>query len=267
MPELDEAIASAAEEIIQEGKDKGNLTEESGVTSPTTEEIPVEEQVITEEEQDLNEDQVKEARILYKALLDPNQRVAILGALAAQAGITIGGNTPQQEIREEAKAKKALTTLIKEALPEFPALADKLAPAIEEFISQEREEQQAEVQQLQIQNLENTVQSEINSLNRELKGTITQSVANRMGELAGQYLMGPDVTVKDYIRSLYTLATAGRTNQRTSQQIADRIRRNATNAPDRLRSAPGSDQAGKIPDKKMSLNESVRWAIEQSSKR
>jgi hypothetical protein len=261
--ELDAAIASATDEILKD-------IPEDKRPAVTTEDEPIENDDGTQSDDEpqageLSEDQIKEAKILYNLMLDPKQRIGIIASLAQAEGL-IGKNADRspETPKEVAKAKKAILDIFKEALPEFPALAEKLAPAIDQVLEQQREEHQEQMAQVQLQQLENNVTKEIEILRRETKGE-SSKVEARMAELSEQYLMGPNTSLKDYVRSLYTLATAGRTVQKTSANIADKIRRNANNAPDRLRSAPGSERTAAVPDKKMSLKQSVDWAIEQAS--
>jgi hypothetical protein len=262
--ELDNAIASATEEILKDVPDDKKPT----ITTDDTNDDTQDEIQSDDEPQgdELSEAQIKEAQILYKLMLDPKQRIGIIASLAQAEGL-IGpkADKPIENRKDEVKAKKVIIDIFKEALPEFPALAEKLGPAIDQVLSQEREEHQEQMAQVQLQQLENNVTKEIEILRRETKGESTK-VEARMAELSEAYLMGPNTSLKDYVRSLYTLATAGRTVQKTSAQLADKIRRNANNAPDRLRTAPGSERTTEVPAGKMNLKQSVEWAIEQASK-
>lgn len=256
--ELDDAIASATEEITKEIPPKDDKVEDA--PDDTSNEV-VDDKV---EDDDLNEDQLKEARILYKSLLDPQQRLNIVAALAAQSGL-LTDKTPLKTEKQIEKVEQGIADIIKEALPEFPGLTDKLAPAIQKIIENEREARETEMQQVHLDRVQTEVDSELAVLARETKGE-SKKLENKMAALMQEVSPGPNVTVKSYIRTLYTLATAGSNRQKTTAQIADKINRNANNAPDRIKTAPGSDRTSNVPDKKMSLNDSVNWAIEQASK-
>ena len=264
--ELDNAIASATEEILKDAPEDKKAKLIPNDDQPDDQTDDNDDTTDDQQTDELNEAQVKEAAVLYKLMLDPKQRIGIIASLAQAEGL-IGKNaeTPIETKKDEVRAKKAIIDIFKEALPEFPALAEKLGPAIDKVLEQEREDHQEEMAKVHLQQLENNVSKEIEILRRETKGE-SSKVEARMAELSEQYLMGPNTSLKDYVRSLYTLATAGRSVQRNSAQIADKIRRNANNVPDRLRSAPGSERTATVPDKRMSLKESVDWAIEQASK-
>ena len=212
--ELDDAIASATEEILKDVPDDKKPTTTTDDTNDDTQDNG---QQSDDESQDdeLSEAQIKEAQILYKLMLDPKQRIGIIASLAQAEGlIGKGADKPIETKKDEVKAKKAIIDIFKEALPEFPALAEKLGPAIDQVLSQEREEHQEQMAQVQLQQLETNVTKEIEILRRETKGESTK-VEARMAELSEAYLMGPNTSLKDYVRSLYTLATAGRTVQKT----------------------------------------------------
>lgn len=261
--ELDTAIASATEEIL-----KDVPADKKPVVEDTPEDTQQDEAQGEDEPQsgELSEAQIAEAKVLYNLMLDPKQRIGIIASLAQAEGlIGKGAEKPIETKKDEVRVKRAIVDIFKDALPEFPALAEKLGPAIDQVLEQEREEHQEQMAQVQLQQLEINISKEIEILRRETKGE-SSKVETRMAELSEQYLMGPNTSLKDYVRSLYTLATAGRTSKTNTQQIADKIRRNANNAPDRLRSAPGSERTSELPDKKMNLKQSVEWAIEQASK-
>lgn len=257
MPELDEAIAAAEAQILGETKDDKaeETTEET-----TTESTPSEE---TEEEETLSADQLKEAQTLYKLLLNPELRGGVVAALAEQTGLL--RNQPLETKKEVEVAKKGIAEIIDEAIPEYPGLSKKLGPVIESIIEAERNERAVEMEHITAQNVEKEVVSELDSLARETKGT-SRKVEARMNQLMAEVSPGPNTTVKSYIRTLYTLATAGSASKTVSAEIADKIRRNANNAPDRLKTSPGTARTSEMPSKKMSLNESVNWAINQAFK-
>jgi len=258
---LTDAIAVAEEtitkEIESEEKPEGTIEEEKEGEEGTE----GEEEEEKEETAELSPAQLKEAQTLYKALLDPNLRNSIVAALAEQSGLL--KNQPLETKKEVAEAKKGIAEIIDEALPEYPGLSKKLGPVIEKIIEGERNERDASMEQIHLQNVENEVKNELDILARETKGE-SRKVENRMAQLMNEISPGPNVSVKSYIRHLHSLATAGRSSAKVSAEIADKIRRNANHAPDRLKTSPGTARTVEAPTKKMSLNESVNWAIEQA---
>jgi len=278
MSNLETAVAEAAADLIKKAEEaKGGKPTET-VETPETPAGGEEEETTTGEEEEtettseetqteeeLAEEQLAEAKKLYKALMDPNQRVAIIAELAQRTGILREPPETKQEVRE---AKKSIQDIIKEALPEFPGLADKLGTAIEKALEQERESHQEEMQQVHLTQLENQVSSSISRLRKQTGGE-SAKFEKRMADLSQQLIMGPDMTIDQYVASLYAVASAGSKTSVTKAQLADKIRKNANNAPDRLKSTTGPGSPGKfdkIPSKKMSLGESVNWAIQEAQK-
>lgn len=260
--ELNNAIASAEETLLKEaGKTKAPVVEAQTEEQEQQEEAETEEQpagdLVTEE---LSESQLKEAQTLYKALLNPELRGGIVAALAEQAGIL--RNQPLETKTEVKEAKKNIAAIIEEALPEYPGLATKLGPVIESIIESERSERNSEMETIHAQNVEREVISELDLLAKETKGE-SRKFEVKMNQLMTDFTPGPNVSVKSYLRNLYTLATASNTKAKVSSEMADKIRKNANNAADRLKTSTGTARTYELPNKKMSLNESIAWAQEK----
>jgi hypothetical protein len=254
--ELDNAIAEAEEAILAE-VDKG-LNPEDKVDDKIDDD---KDDAVTSDDDELNETQIKEARTLYKLLLDPKQRMNIVAALAQDSGLLnqLKVETPKQVEKAEASIAK----LIEEALPEYPGLSTKLGPVIEKIVEAERESRAAEMQQIHVQNVEKEVISELSALATDTKGA-SRKLESKMVSLMNEVQPGENVTTKSYIRMLYTLAAAGGQKALVSANIADKIRRNSNNAADRLKTGSGAARTNEMPTKKMSLNDSVNWAINKA---
>jgi hypothetical protein len=257
---LDSAIAEAETQILAETETKSDEpVEESTDESNEGAESDDEPQADPDE---LSAEEIKEAQVLYKSLKNPSLRGPIVAALAEQSGIL---NRPLETAKQVTRAEKGIAELIDDALPEYPGLSKKLGPVIEQIVEAERLQRNAEMETVQQQNVERDVVTELDSLARETKGD-SRKVETRMKEIMNDVQPGPNVTIKSYLRTLYTLATASGTQKKVSTEIADKIRRNANNAPDRLKTSPGTARTSTLPDKKMNLNDSVNWAINQAFK-
>lgn len=263
---LNDAIANAEEQLlgqIDEGKSTNTNEETTVGTEETVESDGTEgtEEAPGQTGEELTEDQIKEAKTLYNLLLDPRQRKNIIAALAQDSGLL--NEIPLKTEKQVEKAEKSIADLIKEALPEFPGLTEKLGPVIEKIVQTERDQREQEAQAQHLISVENEVTNELNILARETKGS-SRKVENKMAALMSEVQPGPNVSVKSYVRTLYTLATAGSTKQNVSAEISDKIRRNANNAADRLQTGGGRAPTNEMPTKKMNLNDSVNWAIQQA---
>ncbi len=280
--ELDDAIGEAANEIQTEiekidkqiEKDKKKVTpikkekeeppsKETEETEEETQETPneEEEETLSETDEETEARELKEAKFLYAALKDPKQRGAVIAAMAHEAGVL---NKPAETKKEEQVQKKAIKDLVKEALgPDLAFLSDKLGAAIETVVNQQKEEQDAEKAQAQAQQVANEVIRETEWLNKITKGD-SKRLESKMSKLADDVLPGPNMTPRKYVTLLYELAS-GKKVQQVEKGDPDRVKRNANDSASRLSSKTHSVQVpqGKIPDKKMSLNESIQYALKE----
>jgi hypothetical protein len=266
---LQDTILEAAEELKAKIPAGETIPEESEETAPEeVEELEEETKEAHKEEPDLDQVGLEEAKRLYKALLDPVQRVEIVRALALQSGILDPSRPPETktEVRE---AKKEIKQILKEALgPNADFLADKLGPALEQILDQERSEQGAQFQEIRAQQIEREVVSATNELNRLTKGE-SRKFEMRMQAISQQMPPSSNISVRDYVQNLYTLAS-GKTLTKgpATTQNNDRVRRNASDVGDRIAPAGGTKGVGTIiPNKKMTAKESVQFAVEQLNKR
>lgn len=236
--------------------------EESG---ENTVEVEVEEEGEEEGEEnnenELDEAQLDESKRLYLALKDPKTAGPIIAALAAQAGLHLTPTSTKAEVKE---VKKNITDAVAEALgPEYAFLAPKLGKAFESALEIQREEHQASLQEIRQSQVERDVTTAYEKLARETKGE-SKKLEAKMAALSEEIPIG-NMTVEKYIRRLYTVATA-EGQQTSARQTADRIRKNASNAPERIRSGSAAGTEPKMPDKKLSLNESVNYALKELTK-
>lgn len=274
---LQDAIAKAEQELRQELSDKGEKvpkeasrtevevevedeeTEEEGKETPPEES---EDEKSDEEESDLNEDEAEEARKLYKALRDPNTSASVIAALAAQVGVKLpGADATKAETKE---ATRSISKIVEEALgPEYKFLSDKIGKAIEGALKVQSEQHEASLNEIRQSQIEREVTSAYKALARETKGESVKLEA-KMAKLSAEIPIG-EMSVDKYIKRLYNIVVA-ESQQTSAQKTADKINRNARNAPERLHGTPAGRET-KIPDKKMNLNESVNFALSQLTKK
>lgn len=263
---LDKAISDAATQLTKEAKESEGSSDE-GTSSAETTETQEEETEETEEssetsEEDLSEEEAKESKELYKLLKNPDTRNAVLAALAAKAGIL---PKPGEELtkKEETAAKKEIKDILKEALGnQYDFLSEKLAKGIEAILEQERSSHEEKLLALQRTNIEREVVSNYNRLARETKGE-SRKLEARMAELATEIPIG-SMEVRTYINRLYSIASGEKKS--SSTKPTDQIRKNSTDVSQRLKSGASPLSNVSIPDKKMSIDESIKWAQEQINK-
>jgi hypothetical protein len=272
MATLEERIAEAATELTKGIKPLGEGKEVEGEEQQQEEQEQEQsggeddEQQESSQTDDLDEEESKEALKLYKILKDPTNGPLVLEALAKKAGL-LGKNTPETKT-EVKEAKKAIVDILAEKLgPEAKFLAPKIGEALEEIFANEREEQQEKFQQLETEKVQNQVIAATERLARETKGESKKFEA-RMNELALELLPSPEMSVDRYLRMLYTLASgkaAG--NNKVSNIAANRIRQNANNVSERLRTSTSTgDKDDWVPKGKVGLKGAINAAIEQLAK-
>lgn len=266
MSDLNTAIAEAAEELTKKIDPLGTKTGEEEVVQEGDEQQSDDEPDQEDPaEQDLAGESLEEAKRLYKALSDPVKGPQVLKALAFNAGL-LSANLPETK-KEEKVAKKAIVDVLAEKLgPEAKFLAPKIGEALEEIFQQEREEQQAQFQQIQIQNTEREVVEITKKLNQETKGGYAK-LEGRLEILATEIPIGPGMTIEKYLRYLYAIASSEANKTVSPKTLANKIRQNANDLPSRLRTSSATGGPGdQVPDKKMNLKESIKWASDQLTK-
>jgi hypothetical protein len=262
---LQTAIDEAAAEITKAAPATATAEEKVAVETPEEEATEEETSEVeeTSTESDLTPEQLIESKNLYKALSGP-QANAIIAALAQQAGILPKAGEAPLSAKAEVAARREIKDIFADALgKEYSFLADRLGPAIEAVMKQERESSESRFAELQQTNVEREVVTAYDKLATETKGASKQFEA-RMAALSEEMPIG-NMNVETYMRRLYTLASSERKS--SPQKVADQIRRNAADAPARLKSSVGPTSSGiEIPSKKMNLNEAVNWAVDQVNK-
>jgi hypothetical protein len=263
---LKDAINEAASELqekIDAGKDDnkpGEKTGETEETSEETEEVAEETEETSEETtEELSDAELAEVKNLYKLLKDPNTNKAVIAALAEQAGILRQPAETKAEVKEQ---KKSIQEILKTALPDYPSLATQLSGAIEEVLETERSERlESEQKQLETQ-IVNETNSALSELAKDTKGE-SRKLEAKMSELATRLLPANGISTKEYVRMLYTVASEGKTVQKSKANLADKINRNRTDVSSRLSTTTGKAPVSNLPDKKLGLKGSVQWALKE----
>ncbi len=259
---LSSAINQAAEEIAAASTKAAGKPVETPEPVAETEVSEVEEiaESETPAEEEFSEEQLAESKTLYKALKGP-QANAIIAALAAQAGLLpkLGEAAPTKT--EVAAAKREIKDIVRDALgPEYSFLQDKIGKIFDEVAAQQKAETEAKFAEIQTANVEREVVTAYEKLAVETKGE-SKKFETRMAQLSEEIPIG-DMNVKTYMQRLYAIATSER--KASPQKIADQIRRNAGDAPNRLRTSAAPIREGiEIPQGKMSIDKAVEWAVGQ----
>lgn len=265
---LDKAISDAAASLNKETKTEDSSGEEtsSAETTETQEEETSEETEESSEESDseeLSEEETKESQTLYKLLKNPNTRTAVLAALASKEGL-LPSQGEKLTKKEETAAKRGIKEILKDKMgSNYDFLSDKLADAFEEILQEERASSETRFQELQRTNVEKEVVANYDRLARETKGE-SRKMEARMAQLAEEIPIG-SMDVRTYLNRLYAIAS-GEKRQAPVAKTTDQIRKNAGDVSSRLKTGASPLSDASIPNKKMSIDESIKWAQEQLNK-
>jgi len=241
-------------EDVEEVKDEVVVEEET--TEEETEEAE-EESDEKDSESDLDDTEIAESKNLYRALKNPQSRVAVLEHLAKQAGIDL----TVEKKSEVAEAKKDIKSILKKHVGEkYEFLADMIGPAIDEIISQNNQELNSKFTKLHTSATEDKVQSALDKLASETKGE-SKKFHSQMIQAMEDFRPGPNISIDKYIRGLYQQVSGSARAKTTAKQIADRINRNANDVPSRL-SGKQSTKGKDTPKGPMSLRDSINSAFE-----
>lgn len=265
-PTLDKAVTEAVEQTPpteQIELDKPVEKEEPSEEEPTEDEDAESEEDVSEpeEEDGLSAQDITNARALFKALKDPASAKSIITALAQQVGVL----HTQQDVQQ---AKDAVLEVLQDSLgTEFNFLAPKLSIAIKRILEMERRGYQQALQQESQQRIQLQLASEIETtlgrLRRETKGE-SKHLEGRMTELMDELPIGKGISTEKYLRHLYKVANAEAISKSTKRSLAAKINQNANDVGSRLASggAKGSGVQGKPIDGKMTLDQSIQFALE-----
>jgi len=265
---LQTAIDAAHAEITAE-LDKAAPVEESKVeNTEVAEEVSESEEVeeTSSETPDLTEEQLLESKNLYKALNGP-QANAIIAALAAQAGLLPKPGETSLTKSETAEARRDTLQIVKDALgPEYSFLSDKLGKIFDEIAKEQKAENDARFAEIQATQVEREVTTAYEKLAVETKGESKKFEA-RMAQLSEEVPIG-SMNVKTYMQRLYAIASSERRS--SPQKVADQIRKNANDIPNRLKSSngPTPPAGGEMPEFKgpKALDQAIAWSAEQVKK-
>lgn len=248
-------------------------TTETAETAETPEvEVETEETVETDETEEelsgeggLTASQLKEAENLYKSLMSRETAGPMVRALMEHVGIRPENIRTE---RDAEKAEKSIKDVVKERLgKQYEFLADQLGDALEGAFEVFSKKSDGKLSQLAQNQMERDIESSMDKLRRETKGE-SKELETRMVALANEIPIGK-MSVETYVRRLHAIATGEKGSRPLSgRPNPDKIRRNANDAPGRLRgTSAGSDFMGtKIPNKTLSLSESVKFAFDQQTK-
>lgn len=247
------------EEVVEEQEEQEEPSEEQ---EESAEEIEEDDEV--DEESGLNKKELKEAKYLYGLLKDPKTQSQVIEALAQKAGVKLGSIETKADVKE---AKKDIKTLVKEKLgPEFAFVADKLADAMEAVLNEERQLNNEKLGALEATEIERETASALDKLARATNGD-SRKVEARMISLMNSIHSSPDLSVYDYLKMLYTIASADRKAAATSRTMADKINRNRTNSSERLSSRPGTGKEGtQTGPQRKGIKAAVEYALKSLEK-
>jgi hypothetical protein len=267
-PTPEEIVNSVIDEV--DGRVKGKEDESSRQPEDKEDDlgIEIEEEIQEEDDEDespddLEEQELLEAKNLYKALKNPASAGPLIAALAQQMGLRLGNVETK---KEEAEVKKDITSRLKEALgDELGFLADKMGPVISQVIEEERES----VEEVRLSHETRVIQTEaqrtLNALAKETNG-LSRKFEDKMVSLMDKFPSSPELSTDEYIRGIAQIAMGSKLTRVAEAKINSKINKNARDVPSRITSGGGARSeptTPKVPDKKLGAKGSVLFALGQ----
>ena len=243
-----------------EGSEEGSEGEEEG-DSEAGEEGEESEEGNEEGEGEFNAQQITEAKALYKLLSDPATQKETLTILAQRAGIELGGKPPETKKEEKAVIKKTVEILEEALGKDLAWLAPKLAGAFDKMREEDRATTQKELDKLSANQVTKEVDTAYETLARETKGE-SRKFESKMVGLADKLYPAPGMSVMEYVRHLYTIASASGEQKSAKQRLAEKINKNSKDAPGRIQdsSTAGGGKNNNANNGRMSIKDAVRAA-------
>ena len=273
-------MSDTLDTVITKAMDKEGITFE-GEDSTPNQPLPIDDksretpatavETKTEDEDlGLTKEDLKEAKLLYAKLKDPNQRQEVVDFIATQSGYT---KAQVREIKEaitetiaEKPKVKDFSTILKEKLgPEFDYLSERLSGALEEIIDSKTKSIKEDVVRTNEAQLVQAFQSELSDTVDEIstktyegKG-IPENVAIAMSKVMDELPCPPTMQPKNYMKLVHDTAV-GRVGL-TKTTAAPRVTRPSDTLPSRNQQPiPTKNLAG---PKEPGLDAAIEFAMEQ----
>lgn len=220
---------------------------------------------------DLSEDEIRNAKELFKGLKDPNQAPLLIDVLARQAGYVKAPET-QKEAREE--AKDIVARLKESAGPELEFLIDKIGPTIKSYLEEQVDSVKTEINNLSVSRendkLVNETTQAINALAQKYYGEneFPKDIYSDMSKMMERLQPSPNMNPKEYIESLYfTVAGKRGIDINNKTKSSERIDKNRNDVRSNLQNnKQAKAQPVAEPAKRLSLKDAVNQAIERVEK-
>lgn len=277
MSELAEAIEKSVGEIgefTEEGGSGEKSDEKKVSTSDKTEKSDDDKESDksgdngeSDESEELTDEEVANAKQIFKALKDPNQAPTLVKILAEQAGYLKAPETK----KEAAEQTKDIIAKLREAAgPELDFLIDKIGPVLKEELASQVNSVRSELRVDQVnrenEKMINETKVAMVTLAQKYysKNDFPSDVYKEMSGLMNKVNPTPGMKPSDYIEMLY-FAVAGKKGINVNNPAqGKRQEANRTNTMERLasdRSAKGQEIAD-VP-RKMTLNEAIALATKK----
>lgn len=250
---LNREIASKLTDIKNEEDESDEVEQEK--TSDGDEETEEAAEEKSESKKEEPDEETKQAVQLLQALKGPKGKEVLKG-LAVRAGLI----SPEEKVTKS--VSDDLQSLLSTSLGEqWSFIAEGLAPALQTYFDKK-------VQEVREQHLRLEISLQLKEAWAELSAEEDTSDITKyekeIDTLSNKYQMGPNVTIKEYLRDLYKIASA---DKQKSKAVVKAIKKIESNSSDRL---PRSSEVGENRVSKgtqlPSLEESISEAFRELSK-
>ena len=244
-----------------EDSKEGSEDEEEGDSESGEEDEEDKEGDEDKGEGELTAEQIKEATNLYKLLSNKETQTQTLKILATQAGIALNDGKLPETKKEIKDAVKNTVQILEEALGKDLAwLAPKLAAAFDQLLEKSEGKTKEQLESMKQTQIAKEVDNAYEKLARETNGE-SKKFESRMVGLADKLYPAPGMSTEEYVRMLYTIASASGEKKSAKLRLAEKINKNSKDVPGRLTesSTSGGGKAN-TNNGRMSIKDAVRQA-------
>lgn len=279
-PKTEDKLTAAINKATTESKDiiqDDKVTDKSSaIKTEDKKETKVEDKKEDDKKEELNEEQLKQAVTLFKALSNPDPKVqrASLDLLVKMAGLELKEIETKKEATE---AKETLVDLLKAGLGEYDFLAERIAPALEKslkkLVDENTKDIREEVRLSREEKVKNAVDTGIEAAFGRYENA--KDLAKDVNTLMDENPKSDKISWEKYFNNLIVIAAGekglvlkAKGSAKTEEKDKEKESRNRNDAHSRLASERTSEvKEGVKSSQRKGLDHAVRDAIEQSLKK
>ena len=216
------------------------------------------------EDDELNEDEQRYAKDIFKALKDPDKAKILIKSLAESAGLLTEKSIDKKDDKKDAEDK--ILTYLKESLGEdFAPFAEKLGPglkkAVAELISEHTKDIRDDIAAKHDKEVADEVDAAFEKLYKNYEDA--KDLKDEITKLMDTISPGKGTSAYDYFETLYLKAVHSKSKSETNKKAEDKVKKARSDASSRLSSERNRASDSKELAKPMDLKAAIKAAEEE----